>query len=203
MEEQLKNIVEKVSALYQRYGIRSVTMDDVSRHLGISKKTLYSCVKDKEELVALTIQLQVEDHKAMEENLKSRNLGALEEIMEIYTKVAEVMKNMNPSYQYDLRKYYPHLCDNFLKYKRENLFHVIKSNLQRGKGEGIYRAEINEEIIAHMHTSRHNSMNDMEPEEIAFLVGNDAFKEIFFYHIHAIINDKGREILKEKKFFEQ
>lgn len=203
MDEQLKNIVDKVSVLYQRYGIRSVTMDDVSRHLGISKKTLYTYVKDKEELVELTIQRQIDSHCEFGKELEKKNLSALDEILEVYAMAAEIMKNINPSYQYDLRKYYPHICENFQKYKREKLLITIKNNLKRGKEEGIYRKEINEEIIARMHTSRHFSMTELEPEEIALMSTNDSYKEIFFYHIHAIINDKGRDILKQKELFDQ
>jgi len=47
MNEELKQIIEKVQALYFKYGIKSVTMDDVARELGMSKKTLYQYVSDK------------------------------------------------------------------------------------------------------------------------------------------------------------
>jgi AcrR family transcriptional regulator len=70
MEEQLQKIIEKVSELYMRYGIRSVTMDDVSRHLGISKKTLYSYVTDKQELVELTVKNHLNKNIKAEKDLK-------------------------------------------------------------------------------------------------------------------------------------
>ena len=40
MSLQLEDILKKVSSLYNRYGIRSITMDDVAKELCISKKTL-------------------------------------------------------------------------------------------------------------------------------------------------------------------
>ena len=51
MNSEFQNILEKVSALYMKYGIKSITMDDVARELGISKKTLYQFVENKNELV--------------------------------------------------------------------------------------------------------------------------------------------------------
>lgn len=203
MEEQLNNIIDRVSDLYMRYGIRSVTMDDVSRHLGISKKTLYSYVKDKRELVELTVNNHLNKNFKAEADLKRQNLNAIDELLEVYRFAGEMIKDANPSYQYDLQKYYPHLCDKFNQFTKENLFHIIKNNLEKGIKEGVYRQEMNVELIARMHAFRHFRSEDLDRENIEFLMKKDSFREIFLYHTHAIVNNKGREILKQKKFFDQ
>ncbi len=41
MEEKIEKIVEAAGKVFMRLGIKSVNMDDMARHLGISKKTLY------------------------------------------------------------------------------------------------------------------------------------------------------------------
>ena len=51
MDDKQKILFERVYEMYNKFGIKSITMDDVSRELGISKKTLYQYVKDKSELV--------------------------------------------------------------------------------------------------------------------------------------------------------
>lgn len=202
MDENLKNLVEKVSELYMRYGIRSVTMDDVARHLGISKKTLYTHVKDKKELVELSVKQHLNYHLDAERKLKEQNLNALDELLEVYRFAGEMLKNINPSYQYDLQKYYPYLCNRFNQFKRENLYLIIRRNLENGIREGVYRKEINVNIIAKMHAFRHFKSDELDQEDLELMMNKDAFKEIFLYHIHAILNDKGREILKQKNFFE-
>lgn len=198
----MKNLVEKVSELYMRYGIKSVTMDDVARHLGISKKTLYLYVKDKKELVELSVNHHLEKNIEAEKNLRDKKLSAIDELLEVYRFAGEMIKDVNPSYQYDLQKYYPYLCDRFNQFKRENLFEIIKGNLIRGISEGVYRKEINVEIIAKMHAFRHFKSDDINREDVELMMHKETFKEIFLYHMHAIINDKGREILKQKNFFE-
>lgn len=202
MDENIKNIIAKVSELYHQYGIKSVTMDDVSRHLGISKKTLYSYVKDKKELVELTIEAQLQRHKEMEKDLCERNLGALEEMHIVYSVARELIQKLNPSYQYDLQKYYPALCDKFSSFKKDNLYNKIKDNLIKGKMEGIYRADINEEVISRMLASQHSAMSNMKSEDIRFFSGKETFEELFKYHIYAVLNDDGRELLKQRNFFQ-
>ncbi len=202
MEENLKNIIEKVSELYHQYGIKSVTMDDVSRHLGISKKTLYSYVKDKKELVEMTIEAQLSHHELMEKELCEQNLDALEEMHVVYSLARELMKKMNPSYQYDLQKYYPMLCEKLSGFKKNHLHNKIKDNLIKGKKEGIYRADIDEEVLSRMHASQHGAMTNMTSEDIRYFSGKETFEELFKYHIHAILNDNGRKLLKQRNFFQ-
>ncbi|NOR88226.1 MAG: TetR family transcriptional regulator [Bacteroidales bacterium] len=201
MEETLKNIIEKVTALYLRYGIKSVTMDDVARHLGVSKKTLYTYVKDKNELVERVVDGQIEEHINQDTQLKSQNLSALQEMLLVFKKVSELLQEINPSYQYDLNKYYPQLCDKFMGFKKGQLYQNIRENLIKGKKEGIYRKEINEDIIAKMNTDRNMAMFSESDDHHAWF-NKETFKEVFFYHMHAIINDHGRNELKQQNFFQ-
>ena len=200
MSEEQKKLVEKVSALYLTYGIRSVTMDDVAKHLGISKKTLYAIVKDKDQLVRLVVDSQIEIHKRQDNDLKTKNISALEEMLFVFKWVSELLRNMNPSYQYDMNKYYPDLSSEFINFKEKQLYDNIKENLRKGKREGIYRQEINVEIIARMNSERNLSMF-RNNENMQSWITHDSFQEIFLYHIHAILNDKGRQLLKQIDLF--
>jgi len=200
MSKEQKKLIEKVSALYLTYGIKSVTMDDVAKHLGISKKTLYTIVKDKDQLVKLVVDNQIEIHRKQDKELKKKKIGALEEMLVVYQWVSELLRNMNPGYQYDLNKYYPELSLKFISFKEKQLYNNIKENLIKGKKEGLYRQEIKEEIIAQMNSERNLSMY-RNNENMQSWITHDSFQEIFLYHIHAILNDKGRQLLKQIDLF--
>ena len=58
MENEKSNILNRVCSLYNNFGIKSITMDDVSRELGISKKTLYEHFKDKDDLVSQVFEFE-------------------------------------------------------------------------------------------------------------------------------------------------
>jgi len=46
-----ERIRQKADELFRRYGIRSVTMDEIATQLGMSKKTIYQYYTDKDQLV--------------------------------------------------------------------------------------------------------------------------------------------------------
>ena len=105
-EEQ---ILKSVAGLYQRYGIKSVTMDDVATHLGISKKTLYQYFRDKEDLVRKVTLADKEQRHFILQAVQSVERNAIEELFEVYKILKAMFRQENPAILYDLRKYYPEL----------------------------------------------------------------------------------------------
>src|ERR1035438_2057262 len=192
MEEKSLYIVEKVRKLYQQYGIKSVTMDDVARHLCISKKTLYEYFQDKEDLVRSVVLL---DHERMDRffgEISKRNLNAVEELLEVYKLIHNMFRDYNPSMEYDIRKYYPDLYNNIRKIRRKRMFETVYHNLQKGKTEGLYRKELNSKIIAKLHVLRIENMTENDFFSVEEITSFKFFHEIFFYHVHGILNQQGR-----------
>jgi AcrR family transcriptional regulator len=154
MNEELKNLLAKVRCLYMKYGIKSVTMDDVARELGISKKTLYQYVTDKNDLVKKVVEMELSERAEDFSLMSCPGLNAIEEIFEVHKLVRQMLKDYNPSTEYDLRKYYPDLFTQVIKVRRERIYNNILANLTKGKTEGLYRKELDNEIIAKLQLSR-------------------------------------------------
>jgi TetR/AcrR family transcriptional regulator, cholesterol catabolism regulator len=198
MNDEFKTILAKVRCLYMKYGIKSVTMDDVARELGISKKTLYQYVKDKNELVNNVVELELEDKGKYFEKICRDNLNAVEEALEVNKIVSMILKNYNPSTEYDLKKYYPELYSKIAKVRRERMYNKMLGNLKKGKKEGLYRAELNEEFIAKMQLSWIETAFDNEFLTHDEMLSPKLFFEFFIYHIRGIANEKGIAILEQK-----
>lgn len=193
METNINELLKTVLGLYSKYGIKSVTMDDVSRELGISKKTLYTFVADKNELVEKVIDFQCKERLAWMKSLNLDKLPALEEIVEVGKMINKMIGEFNPSFHYDLSKYYMLTYKKMMKINRQSMAESMLLNLIKGKKEGYYRPEINEEIIVNMHIANVENLADIgfynsqkgTPEEIQ--------RELFSYHMHAMLNQKGLE----------
>lgn len=198
MEEELKHIITKVRDLYNKYGIKSVSMDDIARELGISKKTLYQHVEDKGELVKKVIEHESHSKNCFFNDLESRNLNSIEDILEVNRMISEQHRNHNPVVEYDLKKYYPDLYKYLKKLRREKMYSYVKNNLEKGKAEGLYRSEINSEIITKLYVSRAEALIDGDIFTSAELFSSEVFYEIFIYHLHGICNENGIKFLNQK-----
>lgn len=147
MVEVQERIRQKADELFRRYGIRSVTMDDIAAQLGISKKTIYQYYADKDQLVdAVAIdEIKFSQDSCLRDSTNAAN--AIEEIFRVMEFVEVMFRNMNPAMLYDLEKYHPGGYKKFLEHKNKFLHDMIRHNLERGIKEELYRPEINVEIM--------------------------------------------------------
>ena len=198
MNDELSNILLRVRTLYRKYGIRSVTMDDVSRELGISKKTLYQYVLDKDELVRKVIDLEVETRLQDMQKSCREDLNAVEELLEIAQCISYMLKEYSPVIEYDLNKYYPDVYLRLREMKREHMFKFIHDNLIKGKKEGLYRIELDIDILTKLSVSHIDGMFDSEVIAIDEFLDRRFYHEYFIYHLHGIANEKGLQVLKEQ-----
>ncbi len=197
MNKELQNILEKVGELYNKYGIKSVTMDDVARELGISKKTLYQHVENKNELVEKVLDYIVNQNDCSFQKLADKNLNAVEEVLGISIHIIKTVQEHNPSTEYDLKKYYPELFKKLNEIRKEKMYTSVINNIIKGKNEGLYRNDLDEEIIAKMHTSRFlNLTNDQIINQEEILKPRFIY-EMFIYHIRGMANKMGIEILEK------
>jgi TetR/AcrR family transcriptional regulator, cholesterol catabolism regulator len=197
MNSELENILEKVAALYMKYGIKSITMDDVARELGISKKTLYQYVENKNELVEKVVDYVINLKECGFKKIDDIKMNAVEKLIEVNMHIVESMKDYNPATEYDLKKYYPELYAKMHSIRRQRMFDSILANIKKGKEEGLYRKELNEEIIARMQVSRFMNMHEDEMLSKNDIQRSAFIHELFIYHIRGIANEKGLKVLEE------
>jgi AcrR family transcriptional regulator len=152
----------KAHELFNRYGIRSVSMDDIAAQVGMSKKTLYQYVADKEELVAAVFNAIIDGNKGDCCHAQKVAHNALDEVFLAFDRVQEMFANMNPAILFDMEKYHPDTFKRFREYQTGFLYSMIKANLERGVKEGLYREDIDIDTLTRYRI--HSVMLAFNPE---------------------------------------
>lgn len=198
MDDKKLEILQKAAQVYMRYGIRSVTMDDLARELGISKKTIYLYFKDKDEIVQEIIRMKTQIDRMHCELCGSEAQNAIDEMFAISQFVAEMIKNVNPSVFYDLQKYHPEAWKILEEHKWEFVYNQILSNINRGVKEGLYRENMNPELIARMHLAKTDMVfgGELFPADQYNI--EDVFIELFRFQIRGMASEKGLKYLIER-----
>ena len=146
--EMKERIQQKANDLFRRYGVKSITMDEIAAQLGASKKTIYQYFSDKDELVSAVVKEQVDFAQQTCETNRTSSKVAVHELFLAMDFVQQIFSGMNPAMMYDLERFHPQAYRIFLDHKNKYLFEIIRSNLKRGIAEELYRPEINIDIIA-------------------------------------------------------
>lgn len=198
MEDKKAEILQRAAQVYIRYGIKSVTMDDLARELSISKKTIYNFFKDKDEIVQEIIQLKIEGDKQNCSITVASAQNAIEEMYAISQFVADTIKNIHPSVFYDLQKYHPKAWEKLETHKWNFVYQQIIDNIKRGLNENLYRNNMNPEIIARMYIAKTDMVFGGElfpPDEYNI---EEVFMELFRFQIRGMANENGLAYLKNR-----
>ncbi len=196
MNEQ--ELIEKASQVFMRLGIKSITMDDMARQLGVSKKTIYKYVKDKNELVERTLALHGQHEHGQIEEICEKGYNAIDEIFEISKFVSEMLSNVHPSVHFDLEKYYPEAWAKTMRERQQYVFECVNGNLEKGGKDGLYRSNLNPEIIARIYIAKLDVLFDGEIFPAQKFNFAEVYLEFFRYHIRGIASEKGLNYLIEK-----
>ena len=139
---QTERIIKGAEDLFLTAGIKSITMDDIARHLGMSKKTIYQFFKDKNELVvALTKKKLKEDEDQMNEII-SKSANVIEEMINMTKCSEEIFSRINPIVIHDLQKYHAEAWEDFQRFKAGVLIQKMEELLTKGMGQGYIRKDI-------------------------------------------------------------
>lgn len=198
MELKRKDILERSSQVFMKYGIKSVTMDDIARELGISKKTIYQVFNDKNELVISIIKMKVELDKNQCLNCQMESENAIDALFMVNSFIADKFANMNPTVIYDLQKYHPDAWQIMIKHKWEFIITMISENIERGRTEGLYRDDFNKDIISRFYVGSTDLIfsGDLFPWP-EFKI-DQLFTSYILFYIRGIANEKGLNYLNSK-----
>jgi AcrR family transcriptional regulator len=197
--EPRERILKGTEELFFRYGIKSVTMDDIARHMGISKKTIYLSFKDKDEIVhtLMEVKLREDEHNCHQLSENSENI--VEEMFLHMKQMGTMMGKINPNAFYDLQKYHPKSWDLFKDFKENCIQRLVEEALTKGIRDGIVRKDINPRIMAKLR---------MEEIEMGFnpqLFSPDKFNvlevqlALIDHFLHGICTIKGHKLINKHK----
>lgn len=194
----MNETTRKISEIFQRYGIKSVTMDDLAREIGVSKKTLYQQFEDKKDVVKQVIHYMIDSQKCgIEEMLNLPQANAIEKLMMMTRFFAEHLKSSNASLTYDLQKYYTDIWDDLIEFKRGEVYDHIVSNFHEGVKQNLYRDDVKYEIIAATYVSRMEMYHTQFWAPLEKYPLEEVFHTLFLYHIRGIANYNGLQYLDE------
>ena len=190
-----RQLIRTAHDMFMRLGIKSVSMDDIAREMGVSKKTIYVEVSNKEELIKLVMEDDYcEDMKTLALN-RGEAVDAIDEFLRNSRYFIRQMRAMSPATLRDLQKYYPVIWKSLVQNHHLEFRKSLTVNLERGLEEGIYRNDMDSIIIARFYSSMMMSVVDTSIFPAQERSISDIISQLSRYHFYGIVNQFGRERL--------
>lgn len=197
--EPKERILKGAEELFFKYGIKSVTMDDIAKHLAISKKTIYQFYSDKNEIVETLMKETLKQDECEFKQIHDQASNMIEEVMHMMQHITQMFAKTNPNIFYDLQKYHPKAWNLFKEFKQECMAAMIEKSIERGKKEGLVREDVNSKIISRMRI-----------EQVEMGLNPEAFPPVEFklvdiqlsmldHFLHGICTLKGHKLINKYK----
>ncbi len=156
MENTEDYILMEAEKLFMKFGIKSVTMDDIAKQISMSKKTIYTYYKDKDDLVYRLISKMLQKDECQMTQRTKEASNAIEEVFFCMDFLKEMLAGINPTMFYDLQKYHSNAHQLMLNFHHTYVYNTVKNGLERGILENIFREDLNTEILATLRVSQIN-----------------------------------------------
>ncbi|WP_276479780.1 TetR/AcrR family transcriptional regulator [Paraflavitalea pollutisoli] len=192
-------IRQKAEELFMKYGIRSVSMDDIANALGMSKKTIYQYFVDKDELVAAVVEADVLDMQQDCTDIAHHAKDAVHEIFLTIDRVMVQLHHMNPMLIYDLEKFHFRAFQKFMDHKNKFLLQTIKANLDRGLAEGLYREDLPADMVARFRLESLMIPFNTDLFSPTKYTVADVSKEILELYVFGLVSPKGYKLIVKYK----
>lgn len=189
--------LEKVSALFIDNGAKTLTMDDIAREFGMSKKTLYQKYANKESLLEDVLTYQLELVIAKLNKLDEEVQNAIERMFCRDEHIENAVRSNNSLLIRQLIRYYPIIFTKHMRKFSEKFSDVMVNNVERGREQGYYRTNFDAKIYAKIFfqlVMSYHSSPMLDTSEYPFSEYKD---EVMMMYMNAITTEKGKKYLEK------
>ncbi len=198
-DTKYQSILNSAFNIFTENGIRNISMDDLCRKMGISKKTLYKYVENKADLLRkINNHIHSQIINAIIE-LEKTDLNAIDILLEMSKIPGKLFTQINPIISFEMRKYYPQVFEKSTSDRKVLITNSIRKNMDQGIKEGLYRQDLNKDIIAQLYFKNIEDFHTTLGETMKKYSFEKIFEVMFENHIRGIANEKGIEYFEKQK----
>jgi AcrR family transcriptional regulator len=190
-------IIAKARELFFRYGVKSVTMDDIASDLGISKKTIYLHFEDKDDIVYQLMLWEMNQDKCDWDDLEKTSKDVIERTVKSMELIKQAFTEINPTAFFDIKKYHPKSWQIFQDHKQNFILASIIKDLKDGIEQGYFRPDIKVDILAKMRLEQIELGFDPQvfpPQKFSIVEVELTMLDNF---IRGILTEKGLQVYQE------
>ncbi|MFD2573970.1 TetR/AcrR family transcriptional regulator [Spirosoma soli] len=192
-----ERILSEAEQLFWKYGVRSVTMEDIAKRLGISKKTIYLHFSDKEDILSQVIQGKINEDVSEMHCMVGKYDNPVMEIMMVLEMMRKSTDQVSPNLIIDIRRHYPQAFALFKQHKEQYLMKSILENIQNGINQGLYRSDINPAVLARLRVEQIELAfnNDIFPLDQYNML--DVQRELTHHFVRGMLTEKGFNVYNQ------
>jgi AcrR family transcriptional regulator len=190
-------VINKARELFFTYGLKSISMDDLAKKAGVSKKTIYQAITDKNELVGRVVEELLQCHAKAVKQSSQEAKDAIEENLNRICLPFETLASININFFFDLEKFFPTEWKKVMDYKYKNMLPAIIKNLKRGMAEGLYNEELDISFVAAIRLQQIATALNPSDFQDKRQDPQQLMNDLTIFYLQSITTTKGKRLLNK------
>ncbi len=186
-----KRIIEESLKLFMKYGVKSITMNEIAQSCGISKRTLYENFEDKDELLSICVKTMNAHSRNENQLLEDKSKSVLDFFMQSVQQLGEKTSQVNPTFFRELHKFHPNIAKEQLEHVENTVIPHMTALIQKGIAEGVFRTDINIELIIRLLLSQFDHIINSDFIEKVKVPVPQIFQTVILHFVRSIATQKG------------
>jgi TetR/AcrR family transcriptional regulator, cholesterol catabolism regulator len=188
-------ILDGAAELFKTYGIKSVTMDTLANHLGISKRTIYEIFADKDEILRGVFQLMADRQKALFQRVMEESENALVAIFKILEFNMSHFQSMSPVFQSDMKRFHQEImAKESVKCEMPDYRNHVML-IRKGMDENLFRSDINPDLANRCLYSLGKSIMDFDLYPFELFSRREVMKHVFITYLRGLVTPAGATLI--------
>ena len=190
-----ERIVAECSRMLMSVGPTSMTMDNVARACGISKRTLYETFPDKRTLIGECIHREHELKNAAMKEIFSTSDNCFEAMFRVYQRARKMYETTSMAFINDIKRLYPDIFEKHME-NEKTVIAGIASVLRQAQDEGLVIKRINPEIAAYLFSQSMRALHENSNGAKYGFKEEDMFDHVFISFLRGVATIKGIEMIE-------
>jgi AcrR family transcriptional regulator len=190
-------IIQGAAELFKTYGIKSVTMDSLANHLGMSKRTIYEVFSDKDELLIGVLKWMTQKQRELVKRVLDDSENAIVAIFKLLESNMNHFQEMSPAFQADMKKFHQ---DILMKKSDKCEMPDYRNNIQlieRGMKEKLFRKDINPDLVNRCLYSMVRSIMDQDLYPFEQFTRREVVKNGFINYLRGFSTNEGVKLINK------
>jgi len=190
-----ERIVTECSQMLMSVGPTSMTMDDVARACGISKRTLYEIFPDKRTLIGECMHRQHEAKNTQLKEIFNTSSNCFEAMFRVYQRARKMYETTSMAFINDIKRLYPDIFEKHME-NEKTVIAGIASVLRQAQDEGLVIKRINPEIAAYLFSQSMRVLHENPNGTKYGFKEEDMFDHVFISFLRGVATIKGIEMIE-------
>ena len=190
-----ERIITECNKMLMSVGPSSMTMDEVARACGISKRTLYETFPDKRTLVGECVRRQHEVKNAEVTEIFETSANCFEAIFKVYQRARKIYDTTSLAFFNDLKRLYPDMFDAHIESEHHTV-NGLATVLRKAQNEGLVINRINPDIAAYLFVMSIRQLHESTNAAKYGFKQDDLFDHVFISFLRGVATIKGIEMIE-------